>query len=169
MRYPQTGEQHAMGWKQFSNEISTKFKEYANKYNWHTKDKPNTIRFLNTLIQNENLATLCTPSDSDQMEDPAYKNRIALEHLYPQDIEKHQLRHNRKAIDTHMAMLIVPCVNDTPSFLDIASQLGISKYQVEKSLDTTRKLYKKIMRDEVARYVYPDEVSKEIKYLYSLL
>lgn len=155
-------------WKQFSSAVLSQFNKFADKYNWHEKDKSHTIRFLNTLMQNEDL-THTQKNHLDHNEEFSYKNRIALENIFPEYIEKYQLRHNRRAIDCHFASLIVPCMNETPSLLGIANYLNISKYQVEKSLETTRKLYKKIMRDEVARYVYPDEVSQEIKYLYSLL
>ncbi len=158
-------------WKAFAQELMVRFKSLSKKYKWFDHNQQYVVNFLNRILENEDIVLYCDVPENfvANSKSSMHKNRMVLEYLYPQYIEKYQAKCNRKILEIHHPEFIVPCLYQEPSLLSIASQLEVPKYKVEKSLKESVCLYREIMIDEVSRYVYPSEVSEEIAYLHNLL
>ncbi|WP_372366229.1 RNA polymerase sigma factor [Candidatus Uabimicrobium sp. HlEnr_7] len=128
----------------------------------------NLTTALNEILHNENLEQHFDVKEQKH-EFRYQRNRAILEYTYPQYIEKYLIKANRKFLDKHYGNFVVPLFLYKPSYLQIAKHFEISKYQVEKAIKSSTLIYKELLRDEVSRYVCPQEITNEIRYLQNLL
>ena len=133
----------------------------------HKFTEHNITNVLNELIHNGNLAKQlnCSQEDASSVQ----QNRCLLENQYPQYIEKYSIKVNRKYFDTYYHNFVVPLFLHKPSYLQIAEHLHISKHHVEKAMKSSTQMYKELLRDEVSRYVCPQDIGSEIRYLQNLM
>ncbi|WP_372366126.1 hypothetical protein [Candidatus Uabimicrobium sp. HlEnr_7] len=99
----------------------------------------------------------------------AYNNRIFLEEVFSDYVEKYAPRHNREYFSRKYKSFCMPIFKEKPCYLTLAKYFFTTKYQIEQILKNTIDVYKQIIRDEVARYVCPENVSEEITYLQNLI
>ncbi|BBM83874.1 RNA polymerase sigma factor [Candidatus Uabimicrobium amorphum] len=125
-------------------------------------NKKSICAYLNNFILTKN--SIC-----GSLTNSVYDKRSFLEDTFSDYIEKCILRHNREYLSQKYKSFCMPLFREKPSFLALAEYFSMTKYQVEQTLEKMIDMYRQIMRDEVSRYVCPENVSEEIKYLQNIL